>query len=113
MHHNKGFFTTTKSRGVYDINRNSALASRATRKGCSGLEKFCSILGLCSISRNTYTKHTKFWEGHASKLMDETLVDSTERTKQLIIDISLPSDTQIVDVPACFDGSWSMHGWVV
>ena len=45
--------------------------------------------------------------------MDETLVDSTERAKQLIIDISLPSDTQIVDVPTCFDGSWSMHGWVV
>ena len=27
LHHNKGFFTTTKSRGVYDTNRNSPLAS--------------------------------------------------------------------------------------
>ena len=44
--------------------------------------------------------------------MDETLVDSVERAKQLIIDNSLPSDTQIVDVPTCFDESWSMRGWV-
>ena len=36
LHHNKGFFTSTKSRGVYDINRNSALASWAIRKGCIG-----------------------------------------------------------------------------
>ena len=66
-----------------------------------------------SISRNAFTEQTKFWEGQASKLMDETLVDSVERAKQLIIDNSLPSDTKIVDVPTCFDGSWSMRGWVV
>ena len=47
-----------------------------------------------------------------SKFMDETLADSAERAKQLIIDNSLPSDTQTADVPTCFDGSWSMHGWV-
>ena len=70
-HHNKGFFTFTKRRGVYDINRKSVLASRAVGKGCSGLEKFCSFLGLWSISRNTFTEHTKFWEHHASKLMDK------------------------------------------
>ena len=45
--------------------------------------------------------------------MDETLADSAERAKQLIIDNSLPSDTQVVDAPTCFDGSWSMRGWVV
>ena len=67
---------------------------------------------LCSLSRNTFTEHTKFWEGHTFKLMDETLADSAERSKQLIIDNSLPSDTQIVDVPTCFHESWSMHGWV-
>ena len=67
---------------------------------------------LCLLSRNTFTEHTKFWEGDAFKLMDETLADSAERSKQLIIDNSLPSDTQIVDVPKCFDESWSMHGWV-
>ena len=44
--------------------------------------------------------------------MDETLADSAERAKQLIIDNSLPSDTQIVDVPTCFDRSWSRRGWV-
>ena len=44
--------------------------------------------------------------------MDETLADTAERAKQLIIDISLPSDTQIVDIPACFDRSWSTRGWV-
>ena len=111
-HHNKGFFTSTKSRGVYDRNRESVVASRAIGKGCSGLENFCSILGLCSISRNTFTELTKFWEGHPSKLIDETLANSAERAKQLIIDNSLPSDTQIVDVPTCFDRSWSRRGWV-
>ena len=45
--------------------------------------------------------------------MHETLVDSVERAKQLIIDNSLPSDTQIADVPTCFDGSWSTREWVV
>ena len=94
--HNKGFFTSTKSRGVYDINRKSVLASQAIGKGCSGLENFCSILGLCSISRNTFTEHTKFWEGHASNLMDETLVDSANRAKELIIDNSLPSDHRLL-----------------
>ena len=43
--------------------------------------------------------------------MDETLADSTERAKQLIINNSLPSDTQI-DVPTCFNGSWSTRVWV-
>ena len=42
----------------------------------------------------------------------ETLADSAERAKQLIIDNSLPSDTWIVDVPTCLDGSWSSRGWV-
>ena len=81
LYHNKGFFTSTKSRGVYDINRKCVLASWVTGKGCKGLEKFCSVLGLCSTSRNTFTEHTKFWEGHASKLTDETLADSAERAK--------------------------------
>ena len=44
--------------------------------------------------------------------MHETLADSVERAKQLIIDNSLPSDTQIVEIPTCFDGSWSTRGWV-
>ena len=44
--------------------------------------------------------------------MDETLADSAERTKQHIIDNSLHSDTQIVDVSTCFDGSWSTRGRV-
>ena len=34
-----------KSRDVYDINRKSVLASQTTRRRCSGLAKFCSILG--------------------------------------------------------------------
>ena len=45
--------------------------------------------------------------------MDETLADSAERAKELIIDKSLPSDTQIIDVPACFNVSWNTRGWVV
>ena len=81
LYHNKGFFTSTKSRGVYDINRKCVLARWVTGKGCKGLEKFCSVLGLCSTSRNTFTEHTKFWEGHASKLTDETLADSAGRAK--------------------------------
>ena len=80
---------STKSRGVYDTNRKS-VASRDVGKGCSGLEKFCSVPGLCLISRNTFTEHIKFWEGHASKLMNETLADLAEKVKQLIIDNSLP-----------------------
>ena len=44
--------------------------------------------------------------------MDETLAGTAERAKQLIIDISLPSDTQIVDIPTCFDRPWSTRGWV-
>ena len=44
--------------------------------------------------------------------MNQTLTDSAERAKQLIIENSLPSETQIVDVPTCFDGSWSTPGWV-
>ena len=44
--------------------------------------------------------------------MDEILADSAERAKQFIIDNSLHSDAQIIDVPTCFDGSWSLHGWV-
>ena len=44
--------------------------------------------------------------------MDETIADSAEGAKQLIIDNSLPSDTQTVDVPRCFDGLWSTRGWV-
>ena len=43
--------------------------------------------------------------------MDETLADSAERAKKLII--SLPSDTQIIDVPTCFNVSWNTCGWVV
>ena len=42
--------------------------------------------------------------------MDET---SAERAKELIIDKSLPSDTQIIDVPTCFNVSWNTRGWVV
>ena len=45
--------------------------------------------------------------------MDETLADSAERAKELIIDKSLPSDTQIIDVPTCFNVSWNTRGWVV
>ena len=43
LHHNKGFFTSIKSRGVHDINQKSVLASRALEKGYSDLEKFCSL----------------------------------------------------------------------
>ena len=44
--------------------------------------------------------------------MNETLTDSAERAKQLIMGNSLPPDTQNLDVPACFDGSQSTRGWV-
>ena len=44
--------------------------------------------------------------------MNETLADLAERAKQLIIDNSLPSDTQILDVPTCFDGPCSSRGWL-
>ena len=43
--------------------------------------------------------------------MNQTLADSAEKPKQLIIDNKLPWDTQIADVPTCSDGSWST--WVL
>lgn len=108
-----GFFTSERKKGVYDINRKSVLASRAIGKGCSGLEKFCSILGLIPITRNAFTEHTKFWENHALSLMTENLKDSASRAKKLLIqDYSLPTETNVVDLPTCFDGSWSTRGWV-
>ena len=67
---------------------------------------------LCSVSRNTFKELTKVWESQASRLMNETLTDSAERGKQLIMGNSLPPDTQNLDVPACFDGSWSTRGLV-
>lgn len=64
------------------------------------------------MSRNTFTEHNTFRESHASKPMNETLADLPERAKQLVIDNSLPSDSQILDVPTCFDGPCSSRGWV-
>ena len=95
------------------MNRKSVLASRAIGKGCSGLERFLSILGLIPITRNAFTEHTKFWENHALDLIRENLTNSADRTKKLQIkDNNLPADTKIVDLPTCFDGSWSTRGWV-
>ena len=38
---------------------------------------------------------------------------ASSRAKQLIItDSELDPNTEVIDVPTCFDGSWSSRGWV-
>ena len=113
LHTYKGFFTSKKSGATYDINRKSVLASRAIGKGYSGLEKLCSIINLYPITRKAFTEHTKFWETHVTKLMRENVAAAAKRAKKIFIEEnSLSKDTQIVDLPTCFDGSWSTRGWV-
>ena len=83
-------------------------------KGRKGLEKICSVLGLSSpICRSSFTEHTKYWAILSEELREENLNMAAARAKSLVIKSTglEVSDSDIVDVPTCFDGSWSSRGW--
>lgn len=67
-----------------------SVASRDTSKGCKWFRKFFQRPWVMLNIQNTFTKHIKFWESHASKLINQTLADSAEKAKQLIIYSKLP-----------------------
>ena len=67
---NHYYFHTTKKQGqTYQVNQNAVSASRIIGEGCTGLLKFCPVLGLSSpINKHSYSEYTKYLENLVQEL---------------------------------------------
>ena len=98
---------------MYDVNKKGVLASRVIGKGCTGLLKLCSVLGLSSpVAKSRFTEHLEVFEEKAFILLDENLKEAASRAWDLTIrEQDLAHSTEVVDIPTSYDGTWSSCGW--
>ena len=110
----KSFYTTKKEGSAYNVNKKAVLAGRLAGKGRSGMAKILSVIGLSSpVCKKSYKNNTQHWEKISNELLIDNLKMASSRAKQLIIkDSELDPNTEVIDVPTCFDGSWMARGWV-
>ena len=107
-----GFNTTEKRGTMFTINRQSVIAARMIGRGRQGLLKFSSVMGLSSpVSRPAYSEHTKFIEEKSGLPKDLSLSTAAKTVRHIIAKSSDLSETDTLDMPTSFDGTWGSRGW--
>ena len=69
-----GFHTSPRPGQEYEINRRATSAIRIIGKGCTGLHKFYSVVGLAFPScKESFSEYTKYWEQLSKELCTENM----------------------------------------
>ena len=69
-----GFHTSPRPGQEYEINWRATSAIRSIGKGCTGLHKFCSVVGLAFPGcKESFSEYTKYWEQLSKELCTENM----------------------------------------
>lgn len=103
-----GFFRTSRiiknTKNTYEVNRRAVYAMRSIGQGLNSLQKFCGIMNMPALSKNTYNLINKQILRATKEAAKESMIQASRE------EVELTNKDPKTDIIVSGDGTWMRRG---